>query len=122
MDKKHNLICIGGPEVEIPDRKEYIIDYDYSEKYQGEINKFIHAVYEPDPNKKIEYEFTWHGLMGYTPNRVRLIGSEPKNSVLLYNLGCNGIGIIPSVYGGRRISRILAGEKMRKSIFDPRVN
>ena len=60
--------------------------------------------------------------MGYTPNRIRLIGSEPKNHALLYNLGCNGIGIIPSVYGGRRISRIIAGEKLKPSIFDPRID
>ncbi len=119
-DKKHNLICVGGPEVEIPDREEYLRDFDYPEKFQGEIDSFIKEVYDPDPNKKIDYQFTWHGLMGYTPNRVRLIGIEPKNPVLLYNLGCNGIGIIPSVYGGRRISRIIAGEKMRASIFDPR--
>jgi glycine/D-amino acid oxidase-like deaminating enzyme len=119
-DRSHNLICVGGPEVEIPDRKEYIRDYDYSEKYQKEINNFIKEVYDPDPNKKIDYQFTWHGLMGYTPNRIRLIGVEPKNPVLLYNLGCNGIGIIPSVFGGKRISKILAGEKMRPSIFDPK--
>ncbi len=119
-DQKHNLVCVGGPEVEIEDRKEYLFDYDYSEKYQKSIDSFIKKEYDPDPNKKIDYQFTWHGLMGYTPNRVRLIGEEPKNRVLMYNLGCNGIGIIPSVFGGRRISRIIAGEKLQPSLFDPK--
>jgi glycine/D-amino acid oxidase-like deaminating enzyme len=59
-------------------------------------------------------------LLGHTPNRIRIIGEEPKNKVLLYNLGCNGIGIIPSVLGGRKISRLIAGENLKPSIFDPR--
>lgn len=119
-DKKHNLICVGGPELPIDDRAEYLRDYDYPEEMPMKIDQFIKKEYDTDPNHKIDYEFTWHGLMGYTPNRVRLIGEEPKNRVLLYNLGCNGIGIIPSIYGGRRVARIIAGEKMRPSIFDPK--
>ncbi len=121
-DEKHNLVCVGGPEVAINDREEYLNDYDYPDKIPGDIDAFIKKVYDPDPNRKIDYQFTWHGLMGYTPNRVRLIGAEPKNSVLLYNLGCNGIGIIPSIFGGRKIARIIAGEKLEESIFDPRVD
>jgi len=121
-DKKHNLVCAGGPELEIRDREEYLHDYDYPERMQGDIDAFIKRVYSVDADQKIEYEFTWHGLMGYTRNRVRLIGAEPKNPVLLYNLGCNGIGIIPSIYGGRRIARILAGERLERSIFDPQVD
>jgi hypothetical protein len=56
--------------------------------------------------------------MGYTKNGIRFIGPEPKNNVLLYNLGCNGVGILPSIYGGKKISRHLAGESVEKSIFD----
>ncbi len=119
-DDKHNLICVGGPEFEIEDRKEYVYDFEYSDKIQQDIDDFIKKEYDAYPNKKIDYDFTWHGLMGYTPNRIRLIGEEPKNRVLLYNLGCNGIGIIPSVLGGRRISKIIAGDKVRPSIFDPK--
>lgn len=119
-EKRHNLVCVGGPELSIEDREEYLNDYDYPEKMHEDIDNFIKKVYDKNPNKKIDYQFTWHGLMGYTPNRVRLIGEEPKNKTLLYNLGCNGIGIIPSVFGGRCISRIIAGEKLAASIFDPK--
>ena len=87
---------------------------------QAEIDRFMKKLYDVDPNKKIEYQFTWHGLMGYTPNRVRLIGSEPKNPVIMYNLGCNGVGILPSIYGAKRISDIVAGKKLPPSMFDPR--
>jgi glycine/D-amino acid oxidase-like deaminating enzyme len=121
-DTKHNLVCMGGPEVLISDREEYLNDYDYPEQMQNDIDNFVKKVYDTDPNRKIDYQFTWHGLMGYTPNKVRLIGAEPKNPVLLYNLGCNGIGIIPSIFGGRKIARIISGEKLESSIFDPRLS
>jgi len=58
--------------------------------------------------------------MGYTTSGLRLIGPEPANPVLLYNLGCNGIGILTSIYGGKKISDFLAGKTMPPSIFDPK--
>jgi glycine/D-amino acid oxidase-like deaminating enzyme len=63
--------------------------------------------------------FQWQGLMGYTPNNIRRIGFEPRNSALLYNLGCNGVGMLPSVYGGKRIAQLLSGIHLPPSIFDP---
>lgn len=119
---KFNLVCVGGPETHLEDREEYIFDFDFPEDMQKSVDTFIKEYYETDPNKKIDYHFTWHGLMGYTPDRIRRVGVEPKEPNLLYNIGCNGIGLIPSVFGGRRIARILAGEKLPPSIFDPRLN
>jgi glycine/D-amino acid oxidase-like deaminating enzyme len=119
-DKKHNLICMGGPEIYIHDRAEYMKDYEYPESIPKQIDDFIKKEYDFGSKNKINYDFTWHGLMGYTPNRIRLIGEDKKNKVLLYNLGCNGIGILPSIYGGKRISQILSGENVRPSIFDPK--
>lgn len=118
-DKDVNLISIGGPEVALEDHRQYSHEEEYPDEMIDKINDFVRHTYDPDPNKKIEYKFTWHGLMGYTQNGVRLVGPEPKNSVLLYNLGCNGVGILPSIYGGKRISDFLAGKQhMGKSIFD----
>ncbi len=57
--------------------------------------------------------------MGYTPNGIRLIGPEPLNTNLYYKLGCNGIGILPSIFGANKISLMLRGNKFKKSIFDP---
>ena len=118
-ENKHNLICLGGPQSALPDRGEYLYEFDYEDEVQKESDEFVKELYDLDPNKKIDYKFTWHGLMGYTPNRVRRIGPEPLNPVLLYNLGCNGVGILPSIYGGKRISQFINGEKLEPSIFDP---
>jgi glycine/D-amino acid oxidase-like deaminating enzyme len=58
--------------------------------------------------------------LGYTTSGIRLIGKEPNNPRLLYNVGCNGIGIMPSIYGAKRISQILNGIDLPVSIFDPK--
>ncbi len=115
---KHNLISIGGPEKDLEETAPYVMEDEYPEDMGQKIDEFVHQVYNLEPNKQIEYVFTWHGLMGYTKNGVRLVGPEPQNDVLLYNLGCNGIGILPSIYGGKKISRHLAGEHVEKTIFD----
>jgi glycine/D-amino acid oxidase-like deaminating enzyme len=115
----HNLICIGGPQHSIADREEYMYEYDYPEEVQKELDQFVHKIYNFGPNHKIDYKFTWHGLMGYTSNQIRRIGPEMQNPILMYNLGCNGVGILPSIYGGKRIADMVAGKKIKPMIFDP---
>lgn len=117
---RHNLTCLGGPQQTIPSRAEYNQDFDYPEEVERTTDNFLHKLYNIEPSKELNYDFSWHGLMGYTTNGVRLVGAEPKNKVLLYNLGCNGVGILPSIFGGDRISKIVNGEKLPPSIFDPR--
>lgn len=119
-DRKENLISIGGPEVLLEDGGEYMSDQDFPEEAQKIIDNFARNTFEGNPDEKISYEFFWHGLMGYTQNKIRLIGSEPKNPILLYNLGCNGVGILPSLYGGQRITQIIRGDNLEESVFDPK--
>lgn len=115
-----DLICVAGPEELISDTNSYSKEKDYPETAQKQIDGFLHNSYIHAPKGEIDYKYKWHGLMGYTPNGIRLIGREPINPILLYNLGCNGIGILPSIYGARRISQIIAGENLEPSIFDPK--
>lgn len=117
-DKKQNLISVGGPEFENEDSRFYSRKKEFPQEIENTINNFVKKYYNTIPNDDIDFIFNWHGLMGYTKNRVRLIGEEPNNKILLYNLGCNGVGILPSIYGGKRISMILNNEKLNKSIFD----
>jgi glycine/D-amino acid oxidase-like deaminating enzyme len=117
-NEKHNLICIGGPETVMDDTNKYHKEHPYPEEAQRAIDEFVRTTYKDSP-KKIEYAFQWHGLMGYTPNGVRCVGFEPCNKVLLYNLGCNGIGILPSIYSGKRIADLLDNKHLPPSIFDP---
>jgi len=116
--KEHNLICIGGPDIPLEESLPYSRDLEYPDECASMIDQFVKSTYDLDPNKKIEYQFTWHGLMGYTRSGIRMVGPEPKNPVLLYNLGCNGIGILPALYGATKIVRHLSGEDVEISLFD----
>ncbi len=118
-DRDFNLICAGGPEKVLPNGALYSRAHSCDEEVQERINDFLLENYGKH-QRETEYAFCWHGLMGYTPNGVRMIGPEPLNPVLVYNLGCNGVGILPSIFGGKKISRFLNGENMEPSIFDPR--
>ena len=119
-DEHHNLVCIGGPEVLISDTTQYVPDSASPEEAIEKIDKFYHQTHKHAVHKHDEYRFKWHGLLCYTPNGIRLIGSEPQNPVLMYNLGCNGVGILPSIYGGKRIGDLLSGVILPPSIFDPK--
>jgi FAD dependent oxidoreductase len=59
---------------------------------------------------------------GDTPNVyvTRRTYDRPADIVTLYNLGCNGVGFLPSIDGGHRIARLLAGKWVPPSVFDPR--
>ena len=114
-----NLVCAGGPEQVLPNQALYSREEHFREDVRDSLDEFLRTTYHHHPGSGTEYSFSWHGLMGYTPGGLRRIGAEPCNPVLLYNLGCNGVGILPSIFGGKRIARILAGETPERSIFDP---
>ena len=113
------LTCIGGPEAELDNRATYMSDAEFPAAIIDEIDNDILPLVDSTRTRGGEYDYVWHGLMAYTESKVRLIGHEPRNPVLMYNLGCNGVGFLPSIYGGQRIARLLAGDALEPSIFDP---
>lgn len=117
-NQQQTLLCVGGPERELPNMAEYDRKAPFPADIEEQLDRELRTLYRDTP-PYASRSFLWHGLMGYTPNRIRRIGFEPKNHVLLYNLGCNGVGILPSVYGGKRVSQLVAGIRLPPSIFDP---
>lgn len=117
-DKDITLLCVGGPERTLPDDAEYDPLSPFPADVEEEIDRELRHIYRSTP-PYASRTFLWHGLMGYTPNRLRRIGFEPKNNILMYNLGCNGVGILPSIYGGKRIAQLVSGIHLPPSIFDP---
>jgi glycine/D-amino acid oxidase-like deaminating enzyme len=113
------LTCIGGPDARLDDRSAYRVEDAYPEEILERLDATIRPILAPGRSEPLPYEYAWHGLMAYTQSQVRLIGPEPRNPLLLYNLGCNGVGFLPSIYGGRRVARIVAGERLAPSLFDP---
>jgi glycine/D-amino acid oxidase-like deaminating enzyme len=115
-NQTHNLVCIGGPEEIVAETQNYDRQAKFSKEKGDIIDDFVKKTIKREEKKDMEYKFQWHGIMCYTPTNMRVIGAEPKNEILMYNLGCNGVGIMTSIYGGSKI----AGEKFQDSIFDPR--
>ena len=115
------LTCMGGPEKDLEGPT-----YDPSMPVPGHVldtmDDEILPFAQPARPHGLPFDFQWHGLMGYSEGLVRVVGAHPHHPALLYNVGCNGVGFLPSIFGGERISRILAGDPLRPSVFDPRVD
>lgn len=117
-DDPAHLMAIGGPEVHLEDREIYFRDFDVHERFRDDAVAF--AAKHFDHMDQFDQKFFWHGLMGYTRTGVRVVGREPIDPRLMYNLGCNGVGILPSIMGARKIARHVAGEPVPDTIFDPK--
>jgi glycine/D-amino acid oxidase-like deaminating enzyme len=113
------LTCMGGPEHPFHEPV-----YDAGAPFPGELlramDEQVRPFAQPARPAGRPYDFHWHGLMGYNDSGIRVVGAHPQHRSLLYNLGCNGVGFLPSIYGGHRLGQLLAGAQLPRSIFDPR--
>lgn len=119
-EQTHNLLCIGGPDRPLKADETYDHDAPFGEDEFNDIESFLKKTYAYYTKKREEEFFLWHGLMGYTKDRLRLVGTDPHEPALLYNLGCNGVGILASLYGAQRIADLLAGKDVEPSLFEPK--
>jgi glycine/D-amino acid oxidase-like deaminating enzyme len=113
------LTCMGGPEYPFHDpayQREAPFPGELLQAMDDEVRPFAQPTRPPGQ----PYDFHWHGLMGYNDSGIRVVGAHPRHPRLLYNLGCNGVGFLPSIYGGYRIARVLGGRQVAASVFDPR--
>ncbi len=117
-DGEVTLTCMGGPEWPID--HPWAADEPFPGELLAQMDDVVRPYAQPRRPPGLAYDFQWHGLMGYMPGMVRVIGAHPRHGQLLYNLGCNGVGFLPSIFGGERIARILTGESLAPSVFDPR--
>lgn len=113
---KHSLVSVGGPDFVLEKKIFYNRDLDFSEAAKKQISEFVRHTY--DKKDSLEFIFLWHGVMGYTQNMLRMVGYDPNCPRLYYNLGCNGVGLMPSIFGGNKVALQIAGERFEESIFD----
>jgi glycine/D-amino acid oxidase-like deaminating enzyme len=112
-----NLVCVGGPERILDNTASYKREHAYPVAASRQISSFLQETWRRSGRRK-GFDFLWHGLMGYTPNGVRLVGPDIEHPHLWYNLGCNGVGILTSVMGGKRIALQMRGDHLAPSMFD----
>jgi glycine/D-amino acid oxidase-like deaminating enzyme len=113
------LSCMGGPEYPFHE-PVYSPDALFPGSLLTEMDDRVRPFAQPLRAPRRPYDFQWHGLMGYNDSGIRVVGAHPDHPTLFYNLGCNGVGFLPSIFGGHRVSRLLAGDTLAPSIFDPR--
>lgn len=92
--------------------------------YEDEIDPKIEKEVIEESKKYIfevnlsEPEFAWQGAMAYTKNSMRIVGARKEHPKIIFNIGCNGIGIIPAFFSGDKVARLINGEKFERSLFD----
>lgn len=106
------LRIIGGPEIEV--NGNTVAD---PQVQFNILQKFIRNIYGVTKN---DFDYFWGGVMGYTDTGLRWVGQDPEHSHLWYNLGCNGIGIIPAIAGAEKIAQQFNGTTFAPSLFDPK--
>lgn len=115
-DEPETLVTIGGPGSIVSDHESYHAALEHSKEDVEFMDEFVTKTLQIPPNE--HFDFVWHGLMGYTQSGVRMVGQDPVTKNLYFNLGCNGIGLLQSIYGARRLSRILNNEQVEEGMFD----
>lgn len=117
--REKSLLCLGGPEYLVPDRHHYDKDtHVFPEEASIAMDFFLRKNYSK-AGSRINYTYFWHGVMGYTPSGLRCVGPDSVNPILMYNLGCNGVGILSSIMGAKRIADHINHKKLEPSLFDP---
>ena len=112
------LTCMGGPEY--PFHQSYDRETPFPGELLQEMDDEVRPFAQPNRPPREPYDFHWHGLMGYNDCGIRVAGAHPRHPTLLYNLGCNGVGFLPSIHGAQRIADLLAAKQLGPSVFDPR--
>ena len=120
--RERTLTCIGGPDAKLDAHDGYDPKHEYPEDVLEQLDAFIRPILAPGRSEPFAYDYAWHGLMAYTDDQVRRVGAEPRNPVLLYNLGCNGVGLLPSICGGERVVRLVAGRAAARRVSSTRAD
>ncbi|HSV42524.1 MAG TPA: FAD-binding oxidoreductase [Methanomassiliicoccales archaeon] len=100
----HDMVSVGGPQALISGEPE--IDREYPAGVYARIHDFTLSAYAEEI--MVPPRFYWNGLMGYTQGGIRMVGPDPHVRHLWYNLGCNGVGLLSSLVGGRTLAKQMA--------------
>jgi glycine/D-amino acid oxidase-like deaminating enzyme len=116
VNEKAGLTILGGPEYYISeDCSADLIQQHAQESFEVD-KKFLKNTFNIS---KDAFDYFWRGIMGYTSSGLRWVGQDPQYPRLWYNLGCNGVGILPAISGGEKIAKLMSGEAPPSSLFDP---
>ena len=115
----YSLICIGWPETILHEKDRYMRHEEQPQRALEQMDTFLQETFKPHPGNPTKYHYRRHWLMWFTKSWLRIIWPDKKNQKLMYNIGCNGVGILSSIHGWRKISQFLLKNVTQPSIFDP---
>ncbi len=109
-------LIVGGPEYDLP--KKYTDDH--IEQQANESLAVDQQLLQQAFGITLDaFDYFWHGIMGYTTSGLRWVGKNAEHPHLWYNLGCNGVGIVSAFSSAEKIARLMQGETLPSSLFDP---
>ncbi len=104
-----DLVTVGGPQQTISEELDHGVEYPPG--IYARIDGFLARSYPRSLRE--EDMMCWNGPMGYTLDGIRLVGRDPQVPGLWYNTACNGIGFLPSIVGGWKVSAELKGARSK---------
>lgn len=113
-----SLICVGGEETHIDSLLQYNPNMECPATVVAHTNDFLKKTFIPTKGQTPLEHYQWHWLLWYTTSGIRMIWAHPHHAHIRYNLGCNGIGILPSIHGAYTIASRMSGATPVPSIFD----
>ncbi|MBS0359049.1 MAG: FAD-binding oxidoreductase [Proteobacteria bacterium] len=116
VNEKAGLTILGGPEYYISEDCSADLIQQHAQESFEVGKRFLKNTFNIS---KDSFDYFWRGIMGYTKSGLRWVGQDPEYPHLWYNLGCNGVGILPAISGGEKIAQLMNGETLLSSLFDP---
>jgi len=114
--KNKTLLTFGNSSDDLVDGEIYLSERQIDEARLSELRTQAKSYFDFINSETPEY--LWHGLMGYTNSRNRKLGEFPKGSGLIYNIGCNGIGIMPAIASGKLIGEYFQNGRFEDTIWN----
>jgi hypothetical protein len=116
-DSTKRLICLWWPEKEFPENKEYT--QEWSEECNiDNLKQFAYDTIK-NINPQSDNKFSRHWLMSYTESKLRYVWPDPTNPNILYNLWCNWVWIVSSLYWWKLIKQYINQEEIQPNVFKP---
>jgi glycine/D-amino acid oxidase-like deaminating enzyme len=96
----NDLVAVGGPQAVT--EGDLVPGAEIPKGVYRRIDSFMERSYV-GPLERASVR-CWNGLMGYTPDGLRMAGEDPILKGLWYNMGCNGVGLLPSLVAATQVA------------------
>lgn len=105
-----NRILIGGGR-NLNFSQETTTELNTTTDIMGPLKEILKQVIVPGQDPQIDY--SWAGLMGFSPDHVPRVEVVPGQPHLILGFGCNGMGVARGFHTGQKTATLLQSNKAR---------